>query len=187
MTLQLDDGLRIDARTVHHDGEIAIGLSVSGTHDGDGLSGIHMLSHLYQVLGIVGIHGFQTVVVTDYDHVAHRLSLAREAHITVKHRLHCIALGSRDVHHAVAIDKASLAHRKRERIFLGTEYLKVNIEGLTLGKETWRCDVHLLLLGGSKLILGGHETAQRQHQHSRDGSQPDSSSKSSVYNHSLFF
>ena len=114
MALQFDDGFRVDARTVHHDGEIAIGLSLSGAHDGDGLSGIYRLSHLHQVLGIVGIHGFQTVVMADHDHVAHRFGLARETHITIKHRLHCIALGSRDAHHAVAIDKASLAHRKRE-------------------------------------------------------------------------
>ena len=78
------------------------------------------------------------------------------------------------MHHAIAIGKASLAHRKREGIFLGTEYLKVNIEGLTLGKEAWRCDAHLLLLGGSKLIFGGHETAQGQHQHARDGYKPQS-------------
>ena len=160
MTLQFDDGFRVDACTIHHDGEFAVGLTLLGTHDGDGLSGIHMLSHLHQVLGIVGIHGFQTIVVTDDDDITHRLGFARESHITIKHRLDGVALRGFDAHHAIAIGKASLAHRKREGIFLGTEYLKVNIEGLTLGKEAWRCDAHLLLLGGSKLIFGGHETAQ---------------------------
>ncbi len=60
----------------------------------------------------------RTVVVTDDDDITHRLGFARESHITIKHRLDGVALRGFDAHHAIAIGKASLAHRKREGIFL---------------------------------------------------------------------
>ena len=86
MALQFDDGFRVDACTIHHDGEIAVGFTLLGTHDGDGLSGIHMLSHLHQVLGIVGIHGFQTIVVTDDDDISFPISYLPPYHFYHSYR-----------------------------------------------------------------------------------------------------
>lgn len=53
------------------------------------------------------------------------------------------------------VQKGCFAHRKREGIFLSTEYLKVYIKCLTLGKETGCCNTHLLLFGCREYILAG--------------------------------
>ena len=51
------------------------------------------------------------------------------------------------------VQKGCFAHRKREGIFLSTEYLKVYIKCLTLGKETGCCNTDLLLFGCREYIF----------------------------------
>ena len=51
-----DDG-GIDAASVHHDGEVAERLQPFTADDGDGLSGLHLVTNMYEVLGVVGVYG----------------------------------------------------------------------------------------------------------------------------------
>ena len=135
MALQFDDGFRVDARTVHHDGEIAIGLSLSGAHDGDGLSGAYVLSHLNQVLGVVGVYGLQSVAVAYHYHVAHVLVLACEAHRSVEHRLHVVAVLGVYLHYVVLAHRG-FANGQRERVFVGFEQTEVDAERIGAVEES---------------------------------------------------
>ena len=71
MRFQFDEGFRIQPTAIHHDREVAISFTLLRAYNGNRLSGIHMLSYLNQVLGIVGINGFQTAIVAHHDDITH--------------------------------------------------------------------------------------------------------------------
>ena len=157
MALHFQDGLRVDTSTIHHDRELTISLIVLGSYDGDGLSCLHTLPHLHEVLGIVGIDGFQSIVMTDDDNIALALCLARQTHMTIKHRLDSISLGSLYLEHTIARQQGCLTYRKWEGIFLTSEYLEIDIESLVTVEKSRRSDTDLLLLGRGKKILDRRE------------------------------
>lgn len=113
MALEVDDCGRIDACSVHHDGEFAVCATILFTHDGYGLSGFHALSHLHEVLCVVGIHRLKPVAVAYHHHIAHFVVLARESDGAFKHRLYGVALLCRYFDVAV-FALLCLSHRQRE-------------------------------------------------------------------------
>ena len=81
----MEDGFGIDAATIDHNGKMAIGLFAHCLHDGHGLSGFHALPHLDQILHIVRIHCFQSVVVAHHNHISIGGVMARQAHPLAKY------------------------------------------------------------------------------------------------------
>ena len=71
MRFQLYESFRIQPTAIHHDREVTISFTLLRAYNGNRLSGIHMLSNLNQVLGIVGINGFQTAIVAHHDDITH--------------------------------------------------------------------------------------------------------------------
>ena len=71
MRFQLYESFRIQPTAIHHDREVTISFTLLRAYNGNRLSGIHMLSYLNQVLGIVGINGFQTAIVAHHDDITH--------------------------------------------------------------------------------------------------------------------
>ena len=66
----IENNLRIDSSSIHHDAEKAIYPAGSATYDGDGLTGFHLVAHSDKVLSIVPIDRLQTVVMAHYDNVS---------------------------------------------------------------------------------------------------------------------
>ena len=157
MALHFQDSLRIDTSTIHHDRELTVSLIVLGSYDGNGLSCLHTLPHLHKVLGIVGIDGFQSIIMTDDDNIALALCLARQTHMTIKHRLDSIPLGSLYLEHTIARQQGCLTYRKWKGIFLTSEYLEIDIESLATVEKSRRSDTDLLLFGRGKKILDRRE------------------------------
>ena len=116
VAVHVDHCRRIDTRTVHHNREVAVELAVLVSDDGYGLSGAYVGAHIYKVLGIVAINGFKSVAVAYHYDVAQFVMLSREAHCSVKHRLHRIAVLSLYLHRIV-LAHSGLANGQRKRIF----------------------------------------------------------------------
>lgn len=130
VTLRLQEGFSIDLATIDHDGEEAEGSAVVTTDDGDGLSGFHTLSHADEVLRVVGIDGFEAVVVADNDGVAMLWRAAGETDGTAEHRFHRVAFGRRYLQGTV-LDRC-LTDRQRKRIFIVAEDAEVDVESVAL-------------------------------------------------------
>ena len=69
MSVHLKDDGRGDAAAIHHDGKVTERLQPLAADDGDGLSGLHLVTNMYEVLGVVAVDGLEAVVVADDDDV----------------------------------------------------------------------------------------------------------------------
>ena len=125
----------VDALAVDHDREVAVELAVAVSDDGDGLSGAYVLSHLNQVLGVVGVYCLQSVAVAYHYHVTHVLVFACEAHRSVEHRLHVVAVLGVYLHYVVLAHRG-FAHGQRKRVFVGFEQTEVDAERIGAVEES---------------------------------------------------
>ena len=96
-------------------------------HNGNGLSGFHHVAHINQVLRIIGIHRFQSVLVSHHNHVTIFEMLAREAHRASKHCLYGIALCRGNLQSVVGLSYG-LAYGQRKRIFVGAQVAQFYIK-----------------------------------------------------------
>lgn len=143
----------IDARAIHHDGNIAIRPSAFAAYDGYGLSGFDALPHFDQILNIVGIHRLKPVVVTHHNHIAIVGMMSGETHHAIEHGFYGISLLGFNGEEEVGF-LFSLAHRQRKRVVTGTDCAKFNSEGIALVKQSGSGNAYLLLLGRRKLVAG---------------------------------
>ena len=95
--------------------------------------------------------------MTDDDDIALALCLARQTHMTIKHRLDGIPLGSLNLERTIASQQGCLTYRKREGIFLASEDFEIDVEGLATVEKTRSSDANLLLFGRGKKILDRRE------------------------------
>ena len=153
VAFEFHDSGRIDASAVHHYGKGAVIVLPDAAHDGDGLSCLHTVAHLNEVLRIVTIDSLQTVVMAYDDDVSLFGMLVRQTHHTGKHRLHGIALLGGNLHLGVILHYESLAHRQREGIIVGRKLREVYLEGIAAVEQSRSGNADLLLFGGSKLMI----------------------------------
>ena len=154
MAVHVDHCRRIDTRTVHHNREVAVELAVLVSDDGNSLSGAHISAHFHKVLGIVAIYGFKSVAVAYYDNVAHLRMLSREAHCSVKHRLHRIAVLGLYLHRVV-LAYSGLANGQRKRVFRCLQQTEIDVEGIRTAEKSRCGNANLLLFGSSELMFYG--------------------------------
>ena len=152
MRLGADYSAGVDTAAVYHDGEVAVGDTVVGAYDGYCLPGLHGLSHLYEVLCVVAVHGLKPVAVAYHYDVAQLMVLARQAYGAVEHTFYGIALGGGYLH-AVVLAHRTLAHGQWEGVLRGLHGAEVYVYGIGVVKQSGSGYAYLLLLGGSELVL----------------------------------
>ena len=154
VTADAHNGGGVDAFAVDHDREVAVELATALSDDGYGLSGAHVLSHLYHVLGVVGVDGFESVAVAYHDDVTVVGLFAREAHCAFEHCLHGIAVLGGYLHYVVLAQRR-LAHGQWEGVFVRLQCIEVDVEGVRTAEESGCGYAYLLLFGSGELMFDG--------------------------------
>ena len=147
-----DNGLRINLRTIYHDAESEKRLVILTPDNGYRISCFHLLSDLYQVLGIMSINGLQSIVVSHNNDITMTGNMTRESYRSIEHCLHGITLGGFYLQFAAIRD--SLAYWQRKRILTVADKREVDIEHVTLGKQSRSGNANLLLFRRSELVGG---------------------------------
>ena len=154
VTADAHNGGGVDAFAVDHYREVAVELATALSDDGYGLSGTHVLSHLYYVLGVVGVDGLESVAVAYHGGVAHVGELARDTYRAVEHCLHCVAVLGGYLHDVV-LAQGCFAHGQRERVLVRLQCIEVDVEGVGTAEESGCGYAYLLLFGSGELMFDG--------------------------------
>ena len=149
----VDQNLRVHPAAIHHDGEKTEHTVVLSAHNGDGLSGLHLVAHLHQVLGVMSVDRLKAVVMSYHDHMAKLRMVARDAHHTSKHGFHGVALGRYDFYIVAVVHHRGLSHGQGKRIFLVGQTVEVDGEHIRTLKQVFCLYTDLLLFQRRKLLL----------------------------------
>ena len=149
MAVGVEQRFRIDPSTVDKDGHKSSRLAVFRTYNGNGLAGLHPIAHLHKILGIPAIDRLQAIVVPDDDSIA-IAGRKRQTYSTAEHGFHGITFCRGNVQILTVYDFC-ITNRQGKEIVVLAQRREIDAEGIAAGKEIWRWDEDLLLLGLGKM------------------------------------